>query len=317
MRTSQISAVLTVVLVASALMASPALAQAPNVVAIWGTQSPSVFFGHPNGVAIGPSGHVFVADQIYQRVLELTTNGTFVAQYGAPGADTLLGPAKVALANDGTLYVVDGYACGVSWWRSSGYQGWFGGCGSGPGQLSAYSWGVAVQGDRVYVSNTLAHRIEVFDTGGQFVFGWPIADLTEGLAVDANGRIYVAQYAGRVGVYDPAGNLVSTIGEPGSGPGQLNSPYDVALDAAGNVYVADAYNHRIEVFAPGGAYLTSWGTRGSEPGQFIQPRGVCVGADGKVYVADTWNDRIQVFSPITAPTATTHRSWGSLKATYR
>lgn len=292
-----------------------AFAQAPQLLAIWGTSSSGpVFFSHPNGVAIGPNGHAYIADQVLTRVMELTTDGTFVAQYGAAGTDTLRGPSKIAFGADGTVYVSDGYACGIANWRAGTYQGWFGGCGGGPGQFSS-SWGVAVHGERVYVSDTQGYRIEVFDLAGQFLFAWPVGDLCEGLAIDADGNVYVAQYAGRIGVYSAAGVLISTIGSPGTGRGQLNSPYDVALDGHGRVYVADAYNHRVEVFTTGGAYVTAWGTRGSAPGQFIQPRGVAVGPDGNVYVADTWNDRIQVFGSVT--TATTTSTWGRLKSISR
>jgi sugar lactone lactonase YvrE len=302
-------------LVLTAVTAAPAVPQAPSVVAIWGSQSSGpVGFGHPNGVTIGPNGHAFIADQINTRVVEVTADGVYVTQYGAPATDTLNGPSKVAFSASGTMYVADGYACAISMWNGAAYGGWFGGCGVGPGQWF-YSWGIAVQGGRVYVSDTRNYRVEVFDLSGQFQFSWPTGDLAEGLAVDGSGNIYVAQYAGRIGVYSPSGVLLSTIGSPGGGPGQLNSPYDVALDGAGNVYVADAYNHRIEVFTPGGAFVTAWGTRGSDPGQFIQPRGLAVGPDGRIYVADTWNDRIQVFGALSTPTRTT--SWGRLKATYR
>lgn len=300
------------------LSAAPpaAQAQAPVPLAIWGAQSAGPLgFAHPSGVTIGPNGHAFVADQANSRVLEITTDGAFVTQYGTPGTDTLRGPSKVAFGADGTMYVSDGYACGISMWKDGAYQGWFGGCGHGPGQFGSTSWGVAVHGDRVYASDTGDYRVEVFDTAGHFLFSWPTGDLCEGLAVDAGGNVYVALYAGRIGVYSPAGGLLSTIGSPGGGPGQINSPYDVALDGAGNVYVADSYNHRIEVFTPGGAYLTGWGTRGSNPGQFIQPRGVAVGPDGRVYVADTWNDRIQLFGPLATPAKTV--TWGRLKAAYR
>ena len=308
---------LVVALAIGALFPTTARSQPPTVVAIWGAQSagPIGTIGHPNGITIGPSGHAFVADGVNARIVEISPDGSFVAEYGAPGTDTLRGPSKVAFGSDRTMYVSDGAACGISMWSNSIYQGWFGGCGGGPGQLQSASWGVAVNGDRVYVSDTQGYRVEVFNTAGQFLFAWSTNDLSEGLAVDASGNVYVAQYAGRVGVYSPTGSLISTIGTPGSGPGQLNSPYDVALDGAGNVYVADSYNHRIEVFTSGGAYVTAWGTRGSDPGQFIQPRGVTVGPDGRIYVADTWNDRIQVFGSL--PTPTKPSTWGALKAKYR
>jgi sugar lactone lactonase YvrE len=199
-------------------------------------------------------------------------------------------------------------------WKGGAYQGWFGGCGSAPGHFT-YSWGVAVHGDRVYVSNTLGYRIEAFNLAGQFQFDWPTGDLCEGLAVDSDGNLYVAEYAGHVDVFSPTGSRLATFGSHGDGPGQLNSPYDVALDGQGHVLVADSFNHRIEVFTTDGAYLTAWGTRGSDPGQFIQPRGVAVGPDGRIYVADTWNNRIQVFGSLTTPTKST--SWGRIKASYR
>lgn len=135
------------------------------------------------------------------------------------------------------------------------------------------------------------------------------------MAVDDSGHVYVAEYSGHVDVFTPDGTRIRTIGSPGGGPGQLNAPYDVALDGQGRVDVADACNHRIEVFTRGGLCLTDWGGLGSGPGQFHQPRGVAVDAGGRVYVADTWNDRIQVFGPVPTPTRTT--SWGRLKRLYR
>jgi len=85
------------------------------------------------------------------------------------------------------------------------------------------------------------------------------------------------------------------IGSMGSAAGQLRSPKGIAVDVAGNLYVADSQNHRIQVFDPGGALLRQWGTQGAGPGQFQEPWGVAVASDGTVYVADTWNHRIQVF----------------------
>jgi len=87
----------------------------------------------------------------------------------------------------------------------------------------------------------------------------------------------------------------STFGSLGSEPGQLRSPKGIALDAQGNIYIADSYNHRIQVLDPNGQPLRQWGSEGSGQGQFKEPWGVAVGPNGDVYVADTWNHRIQVF----------------------
>ncbi|MGE5529598.1 MAG: 6-bladed beta-propeller, partial [Patescibacteria group bacterium] len=70
----------------------------------------------------------------------------------------------------------------------------------------------------------------------------------------------------------------------------------VAVDAAGNVYVADSYNHRVQKFTSGGTYLTQWGGEGSGNGQFKYPHGIAVDAAGYVYVTDRDNRRVQKFT---------------------
>ncbi|MEK7353203.1 MAG: hypothetical protein AABZ77_01690, partial [Chloroflexota bacterium] len=84
-------------------------------------------------------------------------------------------------------------------------------------------------------------------------------------------------------------------GSSGSGNGQFNSPLGVAVDSAGNVYVADSGNHRIQKFTSSGQFITKWGASGSLDGQFNSPNGVAVDSAGNVYVADTFNNRIQKF----------------------
>ena len=71
-------------------------------------------------------------------------------------------------------------------------------------------------------------------------------------------------------------------GTNGSGDGQFSCPYGVAVDAAGNVYVADSHNCRIQKFTSGGAFLAKWGTNGSGDGQFSIPNNVAVDAAGTV-----------------------------------
>ena len=92
---------------------------------------------------------------------------------------------------------------------------------------------------------------------------------------------------------DPSSSVI--VG-PGTADGQLNQPAGVAVDAAGNVYVADTYNHRVQKFDRDGAPLDVWGGRGVDPGTFDYPQGIAIGGDGLVYVADTDNHRIQKFS---------------------
>ena len=88
---------------------------------------------------------------------------------------------------------------------------------------------------------------------------------------------------------------VLTFGRQGQGPGEFQDPRGVAVDAAGNIYVADTGNHRVQVFDANGKYLRGWGQYGSGPGEFNEPWGIAVDGEGNVYVADTWNYRVQKF----------------------
>lgn len=82
---------------------------------------------------------------------------------------------------------------------------------------------------------------------------------------------------------------------PGSGNGQFSDPTGVALDASGDVYVADRANNRIQKFTAAGVYLSQWGTAGTGNGQFNSPFGIAI-AGGTVYVTDSGNARVQMFT---------------------
>ena len=67
------------------------------------------------------------------------------------------------------------------------------------------------------------------------------------IAVDANGYQFVCEFGNsRIQVFDPEGEPVEIIGGPGSEPGRFANPWAVALDAHGNLIVADALNHRLQ-----------------------------------------------------------------------
>ncbi len=98
-----------------------------------------------------------------------------------------------------------------------------------------------------------------------------------------------------------------TWGTPGSAGGQFTAPGALAVDAAGNVYVADTGNDRIQKFDGQGHYLTSWGSFGTGPAKFDNPTGIAVDAYDNVFVVDQGNSRVKSF---TSDGVLTHQ-WGS------
>lgn len=90
--------------------------------------------------------------------------------------------------------------------------------------------------------------------------------------------------------------FVRSWGGLGNGPGQFQTPADVAIGPSGNVYVTDTWNHRVQVFDSAGRFLFQWGDSGSAPGQFKYPKQLAIDASGNVYVADPDNQRIEKFA---------------------
>jgi DNA-binding beta-propeller fold protein YncE len=86
-------------------------------------------------------------------------------------------------------------------------------------------------------------------------------------------------------------------GGKGRNKGQFDSPVGIAVDANGNILVADTGNGRIEKFSPTGTFLSIMGIKGTGHGQLGDPNGIAIDRDGDIYVAEAGNHRVQKLAP--------------------
>ena len=109
-------------------------------------------------------------------------------------------------------------------------------------------------------------------------------------------NIYVADHDNdRIQKFDGSGTFILKWGSQGTGNGQFQKPYGIAIDSLNNVYVVDKDNDRIQKFDSNGNFLLKWGTTGTGDGQFKHPQGIAISGAGNIYVADLDNDRVQKF----------------------
>jgi DNA-binding beta-propeller fold protein YncE len=150
----------------------------------------------------------------------------------------------------------------------------------------------------VYVTDRPTGSIYIYDREGAYqrtltlakpLPGWqPV-----GIAFDAEGSLYVGDLSGpypRIQVIDRTANVVRTLGETS----QLAFPNGLAVDGAGNVYVADSNNGRLVVFDREGNVRAQVG-RGAGAGNLGLPRSVAVDNQGRVHVADATGQGVFVF----------------------
>jgi sugar lactone lactonase YvrE len=257
----------------------------------------------PQGVAVGPDGTLYLADSDNRRVRHVRPDGTIVTIAGGGVGDggpaleaSLEGPQGIALAPDGGLYVADTWNHRIR-------------------KVDPLGTITTVAGDGVARG---AHRGCYSGDGGPATaarLGGP-ADVATG----ADGSLYIADtFNQRVRKVDPAG-VITTVagnGEPSfSGDGgpaaaaSLHGPQGIALDDAGNLYIADTENHRIRKVDPAGVITTiagglHEGERGGYSGDggpatqagLSRPKGVAAGPDGSLYIADTGNNRTRRVDP--------------------
>lgn len=149
----------------------------------------------------------------------------------------------------------------------------------------------------LWVTDEDNRRIQVFGPDGTYRAHWSVSEDPEGIAVAGN-RVYVTfSKACFVGCFDRSGQPLFRFGRPGSGPGEFRVPDFVAFSPEGLLYVTDQKNHRIQVFSADGAFRFAFGRRGSAPGEFDDPEDLAFDRAGRLFVADGGNGRIQILSP--------------------
>ena len=203
-------------------------------------------------------------------------------------------PKGIAVAPNGHTFIADNTSHQIHVFdeqrkhiRSFGQQG------SGNGQLYSPT-GIAVDADGlVYVCNCHNNRIEIFRTDGTFVNQFGVGHLSIPLGVTVNNkRVHVADSGNRrISIFTLEGQLIRTIGSPGSGHGEFNCPGAVAISPDVDMYVTDNYNHRVQVFSPDGVFQREFGK-----GQLNYPCDILLTGDGHVLVANSGINRVVIFN---------------------
>ena len=173
----------------------------------------------------------------------------------------------------------------------------------------------------IYVADTENHRIQNFDTLGNFVTKWgsvcslytndnrcrdpdgsgPL-EVGDGqfnrpldVVVDSTGNVYVTDSLNdRIQKFDANGNFITKWGSQGSGEGQFSIPFGIAIDSSDKVYVDDLTD-RVQKFTSNGDFITEWGSQGFGDGQFRNPHGIAIDSSDNVYVVDEANRSVQKF----------------------
>lgn len=239
-------------------------------------------FTIPHGIALAPSGSLYIADSQNHRIQKFSQNGEFLESWGSYGS-------------------VD--------------------AGSAPGGTFNEPWGIAVGPDgSVYVADTWNYRIQKFSADGKFITMWgepgPAESPTKfwgprGITVDKDGLVYITDTGNnRVVIFDENGIYQTQFGINGVNDGEFDEPVGIAVDDAGLIYVADTWNQRIQVFEPastgGYQFLRQWPVV-AWYGQSVNNKPfLAVDNNGSLFVTDPDAFRVLQFST----TGDFIRGWG-------
>lgn len=255
-------------------------------------------FNSPQGIAVDFIGNVYVADTFNNTIRRISTDGNVTTLAGSPGQSGAVDgvgsaarfslPSGIVVDVTGTVYVADTGNHAIRRVEPNGTVATF----AGFMGLSGYA-------DHV--------------VGASARFNSPV-----GLARDSSGNLWVADSSNNVirlvttsaSVSTPAGAAGIAGSADGNGAAaRFNRPYGVAVDSAGNVYIADTFNSTVRKMTSTFDVTTlagQPGNTGSSDGvgggvRFNEPFAIAVDGTGTIYVADTRNHTIRRSSSGTAP----------------
>jgi uncharacterized protein (TIGR03437 family) len=323
----------------------------------------SAQLANPQGLAVDSAGNLYIADTNNQCIRKVA-NGviTTVAGNGTPGytgdnnpatSAQLYGPTAVAVDSAGNLYIADTnnqcirkVANGViTTVAGNGTRGSSGDNGPATSAQLNNPYGLAVDAaGNLYIADSSNNRIREVSGGmiatvagnGAAGFGGDNGPATsahlaypQDLAVDSAGNLYIAD-TNNNRIRKVSNGVIATLagtatygfsGDNGlATSAQLNNPYGVAVDPAGNLYVADTFNNRVRkvsnrvitTVAGDGTVGFSGDNGPATSAQLADPWSVAVDSAGNLYIADYGNNRIRKVSNGVIATVAGNGTRGSL-----
>ena len=263
------------------------------------SQNPIVL-QRPQSGMVDTAGRVLVTDISRQAILVFdAAAGRLEVWEQASKRTNFVAPIAIASGTDGQILVTDAELKRVFRLNAKGEP--LGEFGSG---LLKRPTGIARDAisKQIFVADTHAHDIKVFDDGGNFLrtigrAGTELGELSYPAHLTlAEGKLYVADTMNaRVQVFDLAGKALLQVGQRGLYLGNLVRPKGVAVDAEGNIYVVESYHDHLLVYDKTGRFLMAIGGTGKANGEFYLPAGVWTDRDNRIFVADMFNGRVVVF----------------------
>lgn len=265
-------------------------------------------FGTPQGIAIGPDGDIYVIDGLLNRVTTFTPGGDSVSQFTLPGHYAAPGePRDIAVGNDGRIYATRGVPGEVVVMNADGavIDRWTQPPREIPGGISVFNPArLAINDENVlYVAMYPDRGLDLYTADGELIGTWPFAsDALQVLDVTTQGTTAWALVSNggfrieRLDVPDDT-TAVVVVDLPKTGDRPDIVPLSIALDADGNIYLADPFARLIVKLDAQGQEITRWDLGVEKPETRGTALALAVGPDGRVYVADAGTGQVLVYAP--------------------